>query len=125
MEYNRNMNDETINRLNEFSSGDMGTFMQNYRAALGDQYTADVNALENQRKLDQTKIMSGANARGMLHSTFPIREKLKYDVATYEPQLIKLRQGSQTGIDTLYNNAVKYYNQAREYQEKIADLNEV
>lgn len=125
MEYNKDMNDETINRLNEFSSGDMGTFMQNYRAALGDQYTADVNALENQRKLDQTKIMSGANARGMLHSTFPTREKLKYDVATYEPQLIKLRQGFQTGVDTLYNNAVKYYNQAREYQEKIADLNEV
>lgn len=119
------MNDETINRLNEFSSGDMGTFMQNYRAALGDQYTADVNALENQRRLDQTKIMSGANARGMLHSTFPTREKLKYDVGTYEPQRIKLRQGFQTGVDTLYNNAVKYYNQAKEYQEKIADLNEV
>lgn len=119
------MNQDIVNKLNEYSSGDIGTFMQNYRNALGEQYTADVNALNNQRNLDQTSIMANANARGMLHSTFPTREKLKYNTSTYEPQLIKLRQGYQTGLDTLYNNAVKYYNQAKSIQEKIADLNEI
>lgn len=119
------MNNTMINKLNEWSSGDMGTFMQNYRTALEDQYTADVNALENQRKLDQTSIMANAAARGMLHSTFPTRDKLKYDTSTYEPQLVKLRQGYQSGLDKLYSNAVNYYNMAKEYQEKIADLNEI
>lgn len=119
------MNADTINKFNGYSSGDMGTFMQNYRTALEDQYNADVNALNTQRALDQTTIMNAANRSGLLHSSFPTQNKLKYDVGTYEPQLIKLRQGYQTGLDTLYNNAIKYYNQAKKYQESIADLNEI
>lgn len=119
------MNEEIVNKLNEYSSGELGTFMQNYRQALGDQYAADVNAINNQRNLDYTTIMNAANRRGLLHSNFPAIDKLKYDVGTYEPQLIKLRQGYQTGIDKLYNNAVKYYNQAKDIQQKIAELNAV
>ena len=119
------MNEDIRNKLNEWSSGDMGTFIQNYRTALEDQYNADVSALNNQRNLDYTTIMSGANMRGMLHSNFPTRDKLKYDTGTYEPQLIKLRQGYQTGLDKLYSNAVNYYNIAKDYQEKIADLNQI
>lgn len=119
------MNDDIKNNLNEWSSGNLGDFVQNYRTALGEQYTADENALKNQRNLDYTTIMSNANRRGMLHSTFPTRDKLKYDTTTYEPQLIKLQQNYRTGIDTLYDNVAKYYNNIKSIQEKIADLNEI
>lgn len=117
------MNADFINTLNEYSTGDLGTFAQNYRQALEDQYNADVNALNNKRNLDYTTIMSGANARGMLHSSFPTRDKLKYDVNTYEPALVKTRQTYQTGLDSLYKNVGNYYNQIKNIQEKIADLN--
>ena len=119
------MNADFINKLNEYSTGDLGTFAQNYRQALEDQYNTGVDALKNQRNLDYTSIMSGANTRGMLHSSFPTREKLKYDVGTYEPKLVKARQSYQTGIDSLYSNVANYYNQIKELQEKIADLNEI
>lgn len=118
------MNMDFTNKMNEWSSGPAGDFIQNYRQALEDQYNADTAALANQRKLDHTTIMSGANRAGMLHSTFPTINKLKYDVGTYEPQLIKVRQGYTTGLDNLYNNVSKYYNQIKSIQEKIADLNE-
>ena len=120
------MNADFINKLNETSaSGDLGTFVGNYRTALGDQYNADVKALENQRKLDQTTIMNAANRSGLLHSSFPTINKLKYDTQTYEPQLIKLNQGYQTGLDKLYSNVASYYNNIKDIQEKIADLNEI
>ena len=119
------MNQDIVNKLNEYSSGNLGTFMQNYRNALEDQYNADVNALANQRNLDYTTIMNSANRRGMLHSNFPVINKLRYDVGTYEPSLVKTRQSYQSGIDKLYENAVKYYNQAKSIQEKIADLNAI
>lgn len=118
------MNADTLAKLNEFSNGsDLGSFIENYRTALEDQYTADKDALEAQRKIGQTGIMSGANRAGLLHSSFvPIRQ-LQYDVATYEPNLVKLRQSYQTGLDTLYSNIPKYYNQIKKYQEDIAHLN--
>lgn len=117
------MNEDVRNALQNVSGNDLNTFIDNYRAAFSDQYTADKEALANQRKLDYTTIMSGANVRGMLHSNFPTREKLKYDVNTYEPNLTKLNQTYQTGLDTLYKNVANYYNQIKDYQEKIADLN--
>lgn len=117
------MNEDVANLIKSQSSGDLNSFIQNYRQALEDQYSADVNTLENQRKLDQTSIMSGANVRGMLHSNFPTRAKLQYDVNTYEPNLVKLRQGYQTGLDSLYSNVASYANQIKSIQEKIADLN--
>lgn len=124
MSYNKSMNSDLINKLNEVSNGsDLGSFIENYRTALEDQYTADRNALETQRKIGQTGIMSGANRAGLLHSSFPTINKLKYDVNTYEPALVKLRQGYQTGMDTLYSNVAKYYNTIKKYQDDIAHLN--
>lgn len=118
------MNADLINKLNEMSSGnDLGSFVQNYRDALEEQYTADKNALENQRKLDQTTIMSGSNRSGLLHSSFPTIRKLRYDTTSYEPNLVKLRQGYQSGLDTLYSNVAKYYNQIKKYQDDIAHIN--
>lgn len=118
------MNTDLINKLNEVSSGnDLGSFVENYRKALEDQYTADKDALEAQRKIGQTGIMSGANRAGLLHSSFPTINKLKYDVNTYEPAYTKLQQGYRSGLDTLYGNVAKYYNQIKEYQDQIAHLN--
>lgn len=118
------MNADTINKLNEMSNGsDLGSFIENYRTALEDQYTADKKALEAQREIGQTGIMTGANRAGLLHSSFPTINKLKYDVNTYEPAYTKLQQGYQTGLNDLYNNVSKYYNQIKDYQEQIAHLN--
>lgn len=119
------MNDDIKQALRDVAGDDMSNFVENYRQAVEDQYNADVNALNNQRNLDYTTIMSNANTRGMLHSTFPTRDKLKYDVGTYEPNLIKLQQGYQTGLDKLYSNVASYYNQIKDIQEKIADLNAI
>ena len=123
MGYNKDMNDEAKNKLNEYSSGDLGSFMDNYRRALEAQKTADTNTLNNQRNLDYTGIMVGANRRGLLHSNFPARDKLKYDTMSYEPALTKIQTSYQTGLDTLYNNAAKYLNQIKSYREKTADTN--
>lgn len=123
MGYNKDMNDEVKNKLNEYSSDNLGSFMSNYRTALEDQRTADMNALENQRNLAYTGIMTGANRRGLLHSNFPTRDKLRYDVDTYEPARVKIQNTYQTGLDTLYNNAAKYLNQIKQYREKTSDLN--
>lgn len=117
------MNDDVTNKLNEYSSGDLSSFVQNYRTQLEDQYNADVKALETQRNLGHTGIMTSANRRGTLHSSFPTIQKLKYDVGTYEPALVKTRQSYQSGLDNLYSNVAKYANQIKSYQEKIADLN--
>lgn len=118
------MNADTTNKLNEMSNGnDLGSFVENYRTALEDQYTADKKALEAQREIGQTGIMSGANRAGLLHSSFPTINKLKYDVNTYEPALVKLRQGYTTGLDTLYSNVAKYYNRIKKYQDDIAHIN--
>lgn len=124
MGYNKDMNDEVKNKLNEYSSDNLGSFMSNYRTALEDQRTADMNALDNQRNLAYTGIMSRANRRGLLHSNFPTRDKLRYDVETYEPARVKIQQSYQTGLDTLYNNAAKYLNQIKKYREQTADINE-
>lgn len=118
------MNADTLAKLTEKSSGPMGDFIRSYRDSLEEQYNANTAALNNQRNLDYTTIMSNANTKGMLHSTFPTRDKLKYDVNTYEPSLVKLQQGYRTGIDKLYENVASYYNQIKDIQEKIADLNE-
>lgn len=118
------MNDEVKNKLNEYSTDNLGDFMSNYRTALEDQRTADMNALENQRNLAYTGIMTGANRRGLLHSNFPTRDKLRYDVETYEPARVKIQQSYQTGLDTLYNNAAKYLNQIKKYREQTADIND-
>ena len=117
------MNDSIKQALQDVSGGDINTFVSNYRTALEDQYNANVSALENQRKLGQTGIMTGAVRTGLLHSSFvPIR-KLRYDTETYEPALVKIQQSYQTGLNDLYNNVSEYYNKIKKYQQQIADYN--
>lgn len=117
------MNDSIKQALQDVSGGDINTFVSNYRTALEDQYNANVSALENQRKLGQTGIMTGAVRTGLLHSSFPTIRKLRYDTETYEPALVKARQSYQTGLNDLYNNVSEYYNKIRKYQQQVADYN--
>lgn len=99
-------------------------FIKNYRQALQTQREAALTQLDQERANQQEAIMSGANTRGMLYSNFPARTKIQYDTQTYYPQMAKINTAYQTGLDTLRNNAVNYLNTIRQYQEKIADLNE-
>lgn len=120
------MNADTLAKLTEASNGsDIGGFIENYRNALEEQKTADEKALAAQREIGHTGIMSAANRSGLLHSSFPTINKLKYDTSTYEPALVKQQQSYQTGLDTLYSNVSKYFNNIKNIRDKIADLNEV
>lgn len=98
-------------------------FYKNYRDALSRQYEIDKQALSQQRKNAQTSIMGGLNKAGMLYSNFGTREKLNYDMGTYQPAQVKLYTSYQTGLDQLRNNILKYQNSIREIQDSIAHLN--
>ena len=74
-------------------------FYQNYRDSLDRQYQTGIANLEQQRRNDQASIMGGANKMGMLYSNFPQRDKIKYDQGNFQPNLVKLYQGYQTGLD--------------------------
>ena len=91
-----------------FSTDEIRKFYQNYRDSLDRQYQSSLQSLEQQRKNAQTSIMSGSNKAGMLYSNFPARAKIQYDQNTYQPALIKLQSGYQTGLDALRNNILKY-----------------
>ena len=99
------------------------SFYQNYRNSLDRQYQTALQSLEQQRKNAQTTIMGGANKAGMMYSNFPAREKIKYDVSTYQPALIKMNTGYRTGLDTLRENILKYQNSIAEIQDSINHLN--
>lgn len=98
-------------------------FYQNYRDSLDRQYQSAVEALNQQRKNAQSSIMSGANKAGMMYSNFPMRSKIQYDQNTYQPALIKLNTSYQTGLDTLRNNTLKYWNSIADIKDSIAHLN--
>lgn len=106
-----------------FDTNQIKDFYQNYRDSLDRQYQSALQSLEQQRKNAQTSIMSGANKAGMLYSNFPAREKIKYDVNTYQPAQIKLNTSYTTGLDALRNNILKYQNSIAEIQDSIAHLN--
>lgn len=106
-----------------YTDSEMDTFYQNYRNSLGQQYQTAQQNLAQQRKNAQASIMSGANKAGMLYSNFPAREKIKYDVNTYQPAQVKLFNSYQTGLNTLRNNVLNYQNSIRDIQEAIANLN--
>lgn len=117
--------DDNVTTVSATVPDELKSFVTAYRDTLQPQYDTAVNELNQQRKNDYQTLMSQANAAGMLHSNFPAREKIKYDTQTYQPNLIKLRQSYQTGVDTLRENVVKTANQIKSLQEKIADLNEI
>lgn len=98
-------------------------FYKNYRESLSRQYETAQQNLAQQRKNAQASIMSGANKAGMLYSSFVPREKIKYDMNTYDPAVIKLNTTYQTGLNQLQNNILKYQNSIREIQDSIAHLN--
>lgn len=98
-------------------------FYQNYRDSLDRQNQAAIASLDQQRRNDFATIMSGANKAGMLYSNFPTRDKIKYDTTAYQPNLVKLQQTYQTGLDKLRSNIVSYQNQIKSIQDAINELN--
>lgn len=98
-------------------------FYQNYRDSLERQYQTAIQSLDQQRKNAQATIMSGANKAGMMYSSWPAMQKIKYDTDTYQPAQIKLQTSYQTGLDSLRNNILKYQNSIAEIQDSIAHLN--
>lgn len=98
-------------------------FIIAYRDSLQQQRDLANQQLEAQRRNDFTSIMSGANKVGMMYSNFPAREKIKYDTQTYQPNLIKVQQSYQTGLDKLRANTVKMANQLNSINRAIEELN--
>lgn len=98
-------------------------FYKNYRESLSALNEANKRSLEQQRRNAQTSIMSAANKAGMLFSSLPARDKLKYDVETYQPALVKNQQSYASGLDTLRTNAIKTANTIANLQDQIAHLN--
>lgn len=98
-------------------------FIKNYRESLSRQNASAMQNLAQQRINDQRSIMSNANRMGMLYSNFPARDKLIYDQQTYLPNMVKLQQSYQTGLDKLRSNIVNYQNSIKDIQDAIADLN--
>lgn len=100
-------------------------FINAYRDSLERQRDLSMQNLENQRRLDQRSIMTGANKAGMMYSNFPQRDKIKYDTQTYMPSQIKIQQGYQTGLQKLRENIINTSNQLKSINEAIADLNAI
>lgn len=98
-------------------------FIIAYRDSLQQQRDLANQQLEAQRRNDFTSIMSGANKVGMMYSNFPAREKIKYDTQTYQPNLIKVQQSYQTGLDKLRANTIKMANQLGSINRAIEELN--
>lgn len=98
-------------------------FYQNYRDSLDRQYQTGVANLDQQRRNNYASIMGGANKMGMMYSSWPTRDKIKYDQSTYTPNLIKTYQGYRTGLDKLRSNILNYQNQIKNIQEAINELN--
>lgn len=98
-------------------------FYKNYRESLSALNEANKRSLEQQRRNAQASIMGAANKAGFLYSSFPARDKLKYDMQTYQPALIKNQQTYSTGLNTLRENAVKTANTIANLQDQIAHLN--
>ena len=109
--------------MNDLQNNNLDDFITNYRNSLQEQYDAGAKSLEQQRKNDQTTIMSNANTAGALYSNFPTRDKIKYDTNTYLPGLVNLRTTYQTGLDKLRSNALSVANNIKSIQAAIDNLN--
>lgn len=109
--------------MEDLQGNNLDEFYKNYRESLSALNEANKVALAQQRRNAQTSIMSAANKAGLLYSSFPARDKLKYDVGTYQPALVKNQQSYATGLDTLRTNALKAANTIANLQDQIAHLN--
>ena len=98
-------------------------FIKAYRESLIKQYDANRAKIDNTKNLYEGNIMASANARGMMYSNFPQRDKLQYQTETYMPNIVNARNTYQTGIDKLRSNAVSVANDIRTIEQAISDLN--
>ena len=109
--------------MEDLQGNNLDEFYRNYRESLSMLNEANKRSLEQQRRNAQASIMGAANKAGMLFSNFPTRDKLKYDVQTYQPALVKNQQTYQTGLNTLRENAIKTANTIANLQDQINHLN--
>lgn len=98
-------------------------FLRAYRDSLKEQYDSNLSTLLQNKRNNDTAIMSNANRQGLMYSNFPQRAKIRNE-ADYLSNVGKLRSTYQTGLDSLRNNAIDSYNRIKSYEEAIADLNE-
>lgn len=98
-------------------------FLKYYRDSLKQQYDDNVAALRQNKINNDTAIMSGANRQGLLYSNFPQRAKIQNE-GTYLTKMADLNNTYQTGLDKLKSNAVGTFNQIKDLEDKIKDLNE-
>lgn len=107
----------------DLQGNNVNDFIKAYRDSLRDNYTANVNQIEQQRRNDEASIMANANRAGMMYSNFPARDKMKYEAETYLPNRQSAFTSYQTGLDKLRSNAVNAYNNIRSIEDAISDLN--
>ncbi len=112
-----NVNDPLGNNLNDF--------IARYRDSIKRAYDTDVSLINQQKANNFASIMSAANKRGMMYSNFPERSKMQYEVETHVPALAQTYSQYQTGLDKLRANAISTYNNIKDLEDAIADLNEV
>ena len=105
-----------------YNGENVNEFIDNYRNALQAQRDSAIKQLNQQRRNDYASYMGMANRRGMLYSNLPEREKVRYNVNTYTPSLVKIQSSYQSGLDTLRNNAVNLWNQIKAYEEAVQDI---
>lgn len=102
---------------------DTQIYFQNLADAYRNQYATQRNLLDEQRRQQQTGIMSQANTAGMLYSNFPQRTQIQYDTNTYMPALAKLNTQYLTGLNDLRNKGTQLANSVLSTQEAINDIN--
>lgn len=107
----------------DLQGNNVNDFIKAYRDSLRDNYIANVNQIEQQRRNDEASIMANANRAGMMYSNFPARDKMKYEAETYLPNRQSAFTSYQTGLDKLRSNAVNAYNNIRSIEDAISDLN--
>lgn len=113
-----------MDNFTTYTGENVDEFIRNYREALKAQRDSAVKQLDQQRRNDYTKIMSGANKMGMMYSNFPSRTKTQYLTSTYNPNLVKVQNTYQSALDSLRSNAVNLWNKVKSYEEATKDLND-
>lgn len=104
-------------------TADIDQFLRSYRDSLTRQYDTSMATLDNQRRLNDASIMSGANRAGMMYSNLPQRSKMQYLSGTYSPAMTSVFNTYQTGKDKIRSNAVSIANDIKSIEEAISDLN--
>ena len=104
-------------------STDLDGFIKAYRDSLIRQYDANRALIDNSKNIYESNLMANANAKGMMYSNFPQREKMNYQTNTYMPNIVTARNTYQTGRDKLRSNAISVANNIKSIEQAIADLN--